>query len=66
MRKLIFAGKCELQRNAESLDRHDGDGADRGADGQVDERVLLAVDRRNLVDHDGCENGNCHAVQEET
>lgn len=55
MRELVVPGKGELQRDAEGLDGHDGHRADQGADSQVDKRVLLAVDRGNLVDHHGSE-----------
>ena len=34
--ELIAPGKRKLQRNAKRLDRHDGDGADGRANGQVD------------------------------
>lgn len=50
--KLVMARKRQLQRNAECLDGHDRDRPDSRADAQVDERVLLAVDRADLVNHD--------------
>lgn len=65
VRELVVAGKGELQRDAKGLDRHDGDGADGGADGQVDERALLAVRRGHLVDHDDGEDCNEEHVEEE-
>lgn len=52
MRELVVSGKRELQGNAESLDSHDRDRANRGADGQENERVLLSMDGGNLVYHD--------------
>lgn len=55
MAELIVAGKGQLQGNAESLDGHDRDGSHEGADAEVDERVPLPVDGRDLVDH---EDGN--------
>lgn len=51
MRELVVPGKGELQRDAEGLDGHDGHGADQGANSEVDQRVLLAVRRGDLVDH---------------
>jgi len=51
MRELVVPGKGELQRDAERLDGHDGHRADQGAYSEVDEGVLLAVDRGDLVDH---------------
>lgn len=47
-----MAGKGQLQRDAEGLDRHDRDGAHGRANAQVYEGVLLAVDGADLVDHD--------------
>lgn len=54
MRELVVPAEGQLQRDAECLYRHDGHGSDQGADPEVDQRVLLAVNRRDLVyHHDG-------------
>lgn len=63
VRKLVVAGKSKLQGDTESLDRHDGDGADGGADGQVNEGVLLSVDWCDLVNHEYGEGDDCDGVE---
>jgi hypothetical protein len=63
--KLVVPGERHLERQAERLDEHDGDGARGGADGDVDEGVLAAVLGRDLVDHENGEDGDEEAVEEE-
>lgn len=63
MGKLVIAGKRHLERESERLDEHDRNGAGGGADGEVDERILLAVSWRNLVDHEDGEDGDKGAVE---
>lgn len=58
MNELVIAAECQLERDAESLDRHDRNGADGGADRDVNERVFLAIDWRNPIYHHSRENGN--------
>lgn len=58
MGKLVMACESELQRNAEGLHGHDRYGADGRADRKVDQRVLLAMERRDLVDHDSREDSH--------
>lgn len=60
MAKLVIASKGELEGDSKGLDRHDGNGADCRAYGQVDKRIFLAVKRRNSVYHDDgkCDDGN--------
>lgn len=56
MRKLVSvlpAGKCQLDRNSESLRAHDGERPHGAANRDVNERVLLAVFRRYFVNHYG-------------
>ena len=65
MCELVVPGKCQLDCNAEALDRHYGHASDCAADGDVDERVLAAVRRRDTVDHYDGEDGDCAAVEEE-
>jgi len=65
MRKLILPRKGHLQRNSERFDGHDGDRTGGGADGEVNERVLLAVLWRDLVNHEDGEDGYKNAVYEE-
>ena len=64
--ELVVASKSELEGNAESLDGHDGDGADKRADAEVDQRVLLAVDGGDLVDGDDRVHGDGEGVKQET
>ena len=52
MRELITSAQCELERDAKSLDGHDGHGANKRAYGDVYERVRITVLRCDGVDHD--------------
>ena len=63
MAELIVAGKGELESDAESFDGHDGDGADRRADGEVNKRILLAVQRGDSVYHECCKSDYGNGVQ---
>jgi hypothetical protein len=65
MGELVVTRKGELQGDAEGLDRHDGDGSNGRADGEIDERILLAVLGRNFVDHNHGEDDNDGRVEEE-
>lgn len=66
VRELVVASKCELQSNAKGLDGHDRDGADGGADGEVDQGVSLAVHGGNSVDHENGKSHDSKGVQKET
>lgn len=66
MCELVVSRECHLQRDAEGFDEHDRDRASCGADGEVDEWVLAAMFRGDLVDHEDGEDGNEEAVDEET
>ena len=66
MAELIVASKRQLERNAKSLDRHDRDGPNGGADGKVDEGVLLAITRGNPVNHEDGEANNREGVEKKT
>lgn len=63
--ELVVSSKRHLERNAKGLDEHDGNGARRGADGEIDEGVLAAVLGRDLVDHEDAEDDAEGAVEEE-
>lgn len=65
MCELVIASKCQLDGNAEALDRHDGHAADGTADGYVNERVRAAVYGSDAVDHYDGKNGDGCAVEEE-
>lgn len=65
MAELVVPRERQLDRDAERLDRHDRHGSHRAADAEVDERVLAPVARRHLVDHEGGEDGDDSAVEEE-
>jgi len=56
MRELIASAQSEFQGDTKCLDRHDGDGANCRADGDVDERVLATISWRNAINHDA---GKC-------
>jgi hypothetical protein len=66
MRKLVVPVERHLERNSEGLDSHDGHGSGRRTDGKVNERILLAMSGRDLVDHDDREDGHDGAVEHET
>lgn len=66
MSKLIFTSKRHLERQTESLDEHDGHGARRRADGDVNEWVLAAILWCDLVDHEDGKDGDEQAVEEES
>jgi len=51
MGELILAGNSEFERYSESLNRHDGNGPNCRADGEIDKRILLAVYRTYFVYH---------------
>lgn len=63
--KLVVALKREFHSNAKGLDRHNRDRANGGADGDVDERVLLSVQRSNSIDHHCGEACHGQTVQKE-
>lgn len=65
MRELVVSSKRHLERNTKGLDEHDGDGARRRADGEVDERVLATILGCDLVDHEDAEDDTEGAVEEE-
>ena len=52
MRELVVAGEGEFDGDAETLDGHDGDTADEGADGDVDNGVCATITGHDRVDHD--------------
>ena len=66
MGELVVPAQRELDRDAEGLDGHDGDGADSGADRNVDKRVLLPVRGRNPIDHNSRENGYHETIEKES
>lgn len=66
MGELIVAPKRKLHRNAESLDRHDRNRSNGGADRNEDERVLFSVHWRDSVDHECRKYCNGETVEKET
>lgn len=65
MRELIVASQGELHSNTKSLDGHDRDGANGGANRDKNERILLPVHRCYPVNHYGREDGHCKTVTKE-
>ena len=63
MCELVVTRECHLERQTERLDEHDRDGAGRGTDGEVDERVLATILGCDLVDHEDGEDGDEQAVK---
>ena len=52
MRELIIAVESEFESNAEAFDGHDGYGADKRANGDVDQWCRTTIFRRDSIDHD--------------
>lgn len=65
MAELVIAGKGKLEGDAKGLGRHDGDGADGGANREIDERILLAVERSNSVNHEDGKGNHGNRVEKE-
>ena len=63
MRKLIIAAERQLHSNAKCLDRHDRHASHRRTNTQEDHGILLAILRRNTVDHDQGEDRDEHAIE---
>lgn len=66
MNELVIARKCQLDRNAERLDRHDRYRSNSGANRDVDQRILLAVDRGNPINHQRGEDRDRQTINKET
>lgn len=62
MSELVVAGKGELESDAERLDGHDGNRADCGTNGEVDEGILFAMNRRDPVDHEECKGNDSSSI----
>lgn len=65
MAELVIAGKGKLEGDAKGLGGHDGDGADGGANGEIDERILLAMERSNSVNHEDGKGNHGNRVEKE-
>jgi hypothetical protein len=65
MAELVVAGKGKLESDTKSLDRHDRDGANGRADRKVNNRVSLAIDWGDPVDHEDGESNNSEGVEQE-
>lgn len=63
--ELVVTGKGQLDGNTDTLDGHDGDGADGAADGNIDQRVLASITRAHAVDHDSREDDDQQHIEEE-
>lgn len=64
MLELVVASKGELDCDTKRLDGHDRDGSNSRADGEVDQWVLLSVDRSNPVDHNCRKHNDNEAVEQ--
>lgn len=64
MCELVVTGKGKLQGDTKSLYSHDRDRAHRGANAHIDERVLLAMDWGNLVDHNASKDADEESVEQ--
>lgn len=63
MRELVFPGKGKLDCNAETFDRHDRNGANQGADGDVNDGIRTPVPGDNSENHEDAEHSNGETVQ---
>lgn len=61
-----LASKEALDGNSQALDRGHGEGADNGADGEVDEDVVLAVTRGQAEDQEEAESQEDSSISQET
>ncbi len=65
MRELVIACEGELDGYAKAFDSHDADGADEGADGDVNDWVRASVPWDDDIDHDEREYKHGKAIKEE-
>lgn len=65
MAELVVASDSQLDSDTKCFDRHDGDGADGRADGDVNERVSTAIPRGDFVYHGNGKDGDKETVEEE-
>jgi hypothetical protein len=63
--ELVVAAQGQLDGDTDTLDRHDGDGANSAADRNVNQRVLASIARAHAVDHDGREDNDQQHIEEE-
>jgi hypothetical protein len=63
--QLVVTREGKLDRDSETLDRHDGNRSDEGANGDVHEGVRVAVLGSDLVDHVEGEDEDEEAVEHE-
>lgn len=66
VRELVIPGKGEFDCNAEAFDRHDRNGANQGADGDVNDGICASVPGDDGENHEHAEHGNREAVQHKT
>ena len=66
VRELVVACECELDRDAEALDRHDRYGADERAYRDVYQRVGPAILRNDPVYHDDAEHEDRETIHHKT
>lgn len=64
--ELIVPAEGELDGEPEAFEKHDGDGAHQGSDGDVHERRFAPVGGRDEGAHHYGENDDGEAVEEET
>lgn len=65
MGELVVTSKSQFDGDTDTLDGHDGDGADSAADGNVNQRVLASVARAYAVDHDSRKDDDQNHVEKE-
>ena len=64
MCKLVFPGEGEFDCNTEAFDRHDRDGANERADGDVNNGVCAPIPGDDGKNHEHAEHGNREAIQQ--
>jgi hypothetical protein len=65
MDELVVSSNGQLHCNTKGFDGHDRNRSNSGANRDVDERILFAIDWRNPVDHQSREDRNCDTVEKE-
>jgi len=61
--ELVVPSEGEFDRNAEAFDRHDRNGANHGADGDVNDGICTSIPGNDGENHERAEYSNREAVQ---
>lgn len=64
MGELVVPSEGEFDCNAEAFDRHDRNGANHGADGDVNDGIFASIPGNDRENHERAEYSNREAVQQ--